>query len=95
MRPRGPPARETVAARQIVVHPERHSAYAWQHRRFDGDVEFWRQRLSEPDGVEAVKGGRSLRFWLRSAADFAAFQAAVSGELTRVVFRGREDGEVG
>jgi hypothetical protein len=64
-----------VAARQT-------RAYVWQHGRFDNDVEYWQQGLSEQATVKPVKRGRCLRFFLDTRDDFQFFQkAATSGLL--------------
>jgi hypothetical protein len=52
-------------------------AYVWQRERFEGDIDFWRERVSEPGRVQPVKGGTCLRFYLKSADDFERFRDAV------------------
>ena len=67
-----------VAARQA-------RAYVWQHGRFDNDVEYWKQGLSEHASVKPVKRGRCLSFFLETRDDFQFFQkSATSGLLTAV-----------
>ncbi|HVW74768.1 MAG TPA: hypothetical protein VHC39_14125 [Rhizomicrobium sp.] len=61
-------------------------AYVFQWGRFSGDLEYWRNLLSEPDHVEEVRGGRALRFHLTTAADFAAFSDAATRQLVNVAF---------
>jgi len=57
------------------------NAYAWQNGRFDGDVEFWRSRMSHPDEVKPVKNCSCLRFFLYTEDDFTSFLNAATKEL--------------
>ncbi|MCW1996410.1 hypothetical protein ABIE85_005130 [Bradyrhizobium diazoefficiens] len=59
--------------------------YVWQLGRFDGDEQFWKTRLSTPN-VKEVNDKRGLRFYLRTAADFDAFDRAVSLDLVSTEF---------
>lgn len=52
-------------------------AYIWQKKRFAGDVDYWKTRLSKPDQVEEKKEKQRLRFYLTTAADFTAFANAM------------------
>lgn len=61
-------------------------AYVWQNGRFEGDVEFWRSRLSVPDDVVPVKLDKSLRLRLRTAKDFANFVRAAEIESSSMRF---------
>jgi len=72
--------------RRLWVTARRKLAYAWQMKRFDGDVEFWRSRLSDPDSVRPVKDDRALRFFLVTASDFEKFKTAVYGPFQSVQF---------
>lgn len=57
-------------------------AYVWQHGRFQGDLEFWKLRLSDPESVSPVKEGECLRFFLLTKQDFDAFLLAAQMELS-------------
>lgn len=59
-------------------------AYVWQHARFEGDIGFWRKKLSHPQEVGPVKDGACLRFYLYSDGDFDCFHKAVTEELQSV-----------
>ena len=73
-----------VGRRRWHVDARKTCAYVWQTGRFVGDVEFWQDRLSTPDIVQAVKRNTCLRFWLHSAEDFEAFRSAVAREILSV-----------
>jgi hypothetical protein len=47
-------------------------ASVWQYRRFAGDLDFWRQRLSNKQVAER-DDGRALRFYLENKQDFEQF----------------------
>jgi len=70
--------------RRWHVDARKTCAYVWQTGRFVGDVEFWQDRLSTPDIVQAVKRNTCLRFWLHSAEDFEAFRSAIAREILSV-----------
>jgi hypothetical protein len=57
------------------------NAYVWQQGRFENDVAFWRQGLSQPDEVKPVKEGQCLRMFLYTAEDFRFFHEAASVQL--------------
>ena len=66
--------RYRVAGKQrLFVTARKKKAYVWQRGRFDGDVEFWKQGVSESDGVEPVKNGECLRFFLNTEEDLQFF----------------------
>jgi hypothetical protein len=65
----------------LAAHTKR--AYVWQMGRFDGDVNFWQQRLSEPDEVKLTKQGLRLRFFVTDSDDFARFHKAATRELLK------------
>ena len=67
--------------RRWFVTARTKNAYAWQHGRFDGDVEFWKQGVSESDGVEPVKNGECLRFFLNTGEDLQFFHDAATRKL--------------
>lgn len=54
--------------------------------RFDGDLPFWRQRVSEPGRVQERSGGSRVTFRLRSPEDFERFRTAFDTELHGVTF---------
>lgn len=99
-----PPANgERAASREIAIRingrrrfwvgMRRKHAYVWQGGRFADDVKFWKENLSEPQKVEPVRDGISLRFHLRTAEDFAFFQKALGTKLNSVLFESRDDEE--
>lgn len=57
-------------------------AWVWQGGRFEGDLEYWQARLSQPNKARVVDSGRCLSFVLSSQADFDAFMRAVQLELS-------------
>lgn len=61
-------------------------AYVWQGGRFEGDNDYWKKVLSEPNHVQQVNEKRGLRFHLTTADDFIAFAKALGNELTKVEF---------
>jgi hypothetical protein len=75
-----------VAARQA-------RAYVWQHGRFDNDVEYWKQGLSELASVKPVKRGRCLSFFLESQDDFQFFQKSATSGLLKAAWSGCVDTE--
>jgi hypothetical protein len=54
--------------------------------RFDGDLTFWRERVSEPDRVKERSSGSRVTFRLRSPEDFERFRTAFDAELHGVAF---------
>jgi hypothetical protein len=64
------------------------NAYVWQHGRFDGDVEFWRGKLSKPDEIKPVKNGSCLRLFLYTDDDFRSFHIAATKELNSTEWLG-------
>lgn len=73
--------------RLFSVQVRREFARVAQIGRFDGDLEFWRTRLSEPDRVVQINGGANLAFRLRLSSDFDGFSRAFDGDLAEVPFR--------
>jgi hypothetical protein len=67
--------------RRWNIIARRQRAYVWQHGRFDGDLEFWRGGLSQPDQVKPVKDDRCLSFLLTTESDFSFFKLAVTEKL--------------
>jgi len=57
------------------------NAYVWQQGRFDGDVEFWRDGLSDPNVVKPVKSGECLRLFLSTPDDFQFFHDSATEKL--------------
>ena len=43
------------------------NAYVWQQGRFEGDIDFWKKGLSDPEVVKPVKDGQCLRLFLDTA----------------------------
>lgn len=61
-------------------------AYVWQGGRFEGDENYWKGVLSEPDHVQQVREKRDIRFRLTTSADFAAFKDSMGATLKDVEF---------
>jgi hypothetical protein len=72
--------------RRWNIAARRQRAYVWQHGRFDGDVDFWRSGLSQPDQVKPVKDDRCLSFLLTTVSDFNYFRLAVTEKLVNVTW---------
>ena len=64
--------------RRWFVTARKKYAYAWQRGRFDGDVEFWKQGVSESGDVKPVRNGKSLRFFLNTEEDLQFFHDAAT-----------------
>ena len=67
--------------RRWFIAARRQRAYVWQHGRFDGDLDFWRSGLSQPDQVKPVKDDRCLSFPLTTEPDFSFFRFAATQKL--------------
>jgi hypothetical protein len=67
--------------RRWFIAARKKNAYVWQQGRFDGDVEFWQGKLSQPDDVKPVKNGECLRLFLYTDDDFKSFHHAATEEL--------------
>ena len=65
------------------VAARRQRAYVWQHGRFDGDLDFWRSGLTQPDQVKPVKDDRCLSFPLTTDSDFGFFRLAATEKLSK------------
>jgi hypothetical protein len=72
--------------RKFNVQLRQKNAYVWQAGRFDGDIEFWKSKLSAPADPQPVKQGNSLRFYLTARQDFDAFLEATSDGQKQVCF---------
>ncbi|HBJ34234.1 MAG TPA: hypothetical protein DDZ51_05600 [Planctomycetaceae bacterium] len=64
------------------------NAYLWQQGRFEGDVDFWKKGLSNPDDVKPVKSGQCLRLFLYTTGDFQFFHDAASRQLQSAEWHG-------
>jgi hypothetical protein len=67
--------------RRWFIAARRQRGYVWQHGRFDGDIEFWRSGLSQPEQVKPVKDDRCLSFTLTTDSDFSFFRLAATENL--------------
>jgi hypothetical protein len=74
----------TGGRRRWHVDARRTSAYVWQTGRFTGDIEIWKERVSTPDSVQAVKRSTCLRLWLHTAEDFEVLRSTVGAEFEGV-----------
>jgi hypothetical protein len=61
-------------------------AYVFQQGRFDGDEQFWREKLSPTCKLDPLRNGRTLRFILTTDADFDAFWRAYREEASKKRF---------
>lgn len=59
-------------------------SYVWQYGRFDDDVAFWRNGLSDSTSVKPVKDGKCLSFSLVTKEDFDLFHASATITLLNV-----------
>jgi hypothetical protein len=57
------------------VNARKNYARVVQKRRFDDDIEFWKQKLSDQEEVTPIKDGRQLRFYLKTKADIDTFMS--------------------
>jgi hypothetical protein len=69
--------RWSVTARQ-------NNAYVWQVGRFENDIQFWKDKITNVATVKSVKDGKCLRMNLESKSDFENFFRAASNELLSV-----------
>ncbi|HEX3658231.1 MAG TPA: hypothetical protein VHV55_20755 [Pirellulales bacterium] len=69
-------------------------AYVWQRGRFDGDDDYWKERLSKRSDVVPVQDARALRFVLETAGDFQAFREAVKKDLITRTWLTADESEV-
>ena len=74
--------------RRWAVTAHKKDAYVWQLGRFDGDVEFWKQGVSESDRVDPVDNDECLRFYLNTGEDFQLFHDAATRNLEESEWRG-------
>jgi hypothetical protein len=72
--------------RVVFLGARRKAAYAWQYRRFPGDLTYWLEQLGPECNVGPIKGGAGLRFFLREEKDFIAFRDAAENYLPTVQF---------
>lgn len=69
-------------------------AYAMQRKRFLGDEDFWRSRLSQSDSTGTRRQGAQLRFRLVSAADFSSFEKVMDENCADLPWSASTIGEV-
>jgi hypothetical protein len=62
--------------RRFLIAAVTKHARCLQFDRFEGDIEFWKHRISDPDSVREVSAGR-VRFLLSTTGDFKVFDAAI------------------
>ncbi len=67
--------------RRLSTAARSRSAYVWQRGRFDGDIDFWRSGLNQPDQVKPVKDEGCLSFSLSTDQDFQFFHQAATEKL--------------
>lgn len=69
--------------RRWSIESRNKHAYVWQRGRFQDDGAFWREKISDPASVSAVKDGRALSFRLHTEEDFSTFRRAIDEASTR------------
>lgn len=79
--------------RRYYAMVRKNHCYVWQHGRFDGDDNFWRQGLSDPSSVEPVENRKNLRFKLRTESDFNFFEGSLNDRLCSIAFDDNVDNE--
>lgn len=67
--------------RRWFAAARRSYSYVWQNKRFEHDVTFWKQALSDPESVKPVKDGQCLSFSLATKDDFDFFHNATTVKL--------------
>jgi hypothetical protein len=70
-----------TGTRRWFMAARREYAYVWQFARFDGDLDFWKEGLSEPTTVCPVNDSAGLRPRLVTVNDFQFFKDAASQTL--------------
>ncbi|QDV75705.1 hypothetical protein [Botrimarina mediterranea] len=70
--------------RRFVTELRRIGATAVQFGRFPGDLNFWRERISDPQSLATRVQDSEVRFHLRTETDFATFLDCLDGDLQRV-----------
>jgi hypothetical protein len=56
-------------------------AYVWQRGRFEGDIQFWRERLGAEARIDPVADGRAVRIFLETTPQFDGFWKAINQEV--------------
>jgi hypothetical protein len=79
--------------KRLLMYARKEHAYVFQKRRFDGDEQFWLNRLGPTCRVDPLRDGRALRFILTTDADFNAFWHAYQEEVVSKTFAGLDDKE--
>ncbi|MGA2183821.1 MAG: hypothetical protein ABSH47_12390 [Bryobacteraceae bacterium] len=77
--------------RRVILWLKHEFATVEQVGRFPDDVNFWRQRLSEPDTVHDIRDGELLRFRIRTPDDVAALNNAINTDLPAVSWQPMSD----
>lgn len=72
--------------REFLIAARTNRLYVWQHNRFDEDIDFWKERLGEHVGIEEVKNGDSLRFFLYTEEDCNRYKNIFENELGEKYF---------
>jgi hypothetical protein len=67
----------TNGKRRLLIAARQKLAYVRQYRRFSNDEQFWKEALGPDAQVKPVRDARSLRFYLKTKEEFAAFSEAV------------------
>jgi hypothetical protein len=78
--------------RRFTVYAKPEWGRVSQQGRFEDDVQFWKERLSDED-ITPISDGRKLRFYLHNEADFSKFKSAAETELTNTQFSAAPESE--
>jgi len=79
--------------RRFSTYLKQRFASIRQHGRFENDLAFWRERMSQPDKIYASNGDRNLKLRAFTAADLKAFREALQGPLADQDFMDEETEE--
>jgi hypothetical protein len=77
---------EVDGKRRFSMSAHARHAYVWQRGRFDGDVEFWRDRLGPACRFDPVADGKAMRFFLSTPDEFDAFWRAYREDISGKAF---------
>ena len=72
--------------RTLFVGARQKHAYVWQRGRFNGDIDFWKGKLSHDSIVKAVNDGECVSLTLVAPEDFEAFGVFVHQKLDSIEF---------
>jgi len=77
---------DCMGRKRWILSARNDRVYVWQRGRFADDIAFWIGKLGEGAGVEPVKNGECLRFFMRTPEQFEAFCSAITMSSTDFQF---------